>query len=61
MSQVQCLPVSSKMSKVKKILDEARELQNREIDLVERNLHSFDEIPTICKWREWHWHAQLWK
>lgn len=49
MSQVQCLPVSSKMSKVKKILDEARELQNREIDLVEKNLHSFDEIPTICK------------
>lgn len=51
MSQVQCLPVSGKnMSKVKKILEEARDLQNREIDLVDKNLHSFDEIPSICEW-----------
>lgn len=53
MSQTQCLPVSGKnMSKVKKILEEARDLQTREIDLVERNLHSFDEIPSICEWRK---------
>lgn len=50
MSQ-QCLPVSGKnMSKVKKILEEANQAQTREIDLVERNLHSFDEIPSICEW-----------
>ncbi|CRK88857.1 CLUMA_CG002604, isoform A [Clunio marinus] len=48
MSQVQCLPVSGKnMSKVKKILEEAQNLQTREIDLVEKNIHSFDEIPNI--------------
>lgn len=47
----QCLPVSGKnMSKVKKILEEARDLQTREIDLVDKNLHSFDEIPSICEW-----------
>lgn len=55
MSQVQCLPVSGKnMSKVKKILEEARDLQNREIDLVDKNLHSFDEIPSICEWWKRH-------
>lgn len=49
MSQ-QCLPVnSSKMSKTKKILDEAREIQNKEIDLVDRNISTFDEMPGICK------------
>lgn len=46
----QCLPVSGKnMSKVKKILEEARDSQTREIDLVDKNLHSFDEIPSICE------------
>jgi hypothetical protein len=51
MSQVQCLPVGGKnMSKVKKILEEARELQTREIDLVDRNISSFDELPGICKY-----------
>lgn len=52
MSQVvQCLPVSTgkNMSKAKKILEEARELQNREIDLVDKNISSLDEIPNICK------------
>jgi hypothetical protein len=52
MSQVQCLPVGAgkNMSKVKKILEEAQNGQNRELDLVEKNLHSFDELPNICKW-----------
>lgn len=53
MSQVQCLPVGAKnMSKVKKILEEAQNGQNRELDLVEKNLHSFDEMPNICKCSE---------
>lgn len=51
MSTNQCLPVAGKsMSKVKKIIEEARDLQTREIDLVDRNLRSFDEIPNICEW-----------
>lgn len=49
MSQ-QCIPVSGKnMSKVKKLLEEAKELQTREIDLVDRNIHTFEEIPGICE------------
>lgn len=49
MSQVQCLPVQKNMSKVKKIIEEARDNQTREIDLVEKNLHTFDEMPGICE------------
>lgn len=51
MSQTQCLPVGAgkNMSKVKKILEEAQNLQNRELDLVDKNLHSFDELPNICE------------
>lgn len=49
MSQVQCLPVQKNMSKVKKIIEEAREHQTREIDLVEKNVYSFDDLPGICE------------
>lgn len=45
---VSCLP-NSKMSKVKKALDEAREAQNRELDLVDKNVFSFDEMPGLRK------------
>lgn len=37
------------MSKVKKIIEEARENQTREIDLVEKNVHNFDDLPGICE------------
>lgn len=47
---VSCLPVSSKMSKAKKVLDEARETQNRELDLVEKGIVSFDEMPGLCEY-----------
>ncbi|XP_070140402.1 putative CENPB DNA-binding domain-containing protein 1 isoform X1 [Drosophila kikkawai] len=43
----QCLPVSAKMSKAKKVLDEARETQNRELDLVDKGLSSFEELPGL--------------
>lgn len=46
---VSCLPMNSKMSKVKKALDEARETQNRELDLVDKNVFSFDEMPGLRK------------
>lgn len=51
MSQVQCLPVQKNMSKVKKNIEDARENQTREIDLVEKNIHTFDDMPGICKWK----------
>ena len=45
---VSCLPVSAnKMSKAKKVLDEARETKNREIDLVDRNISTFEELPGL--------------
>lgn len=47
---VSCLPVNnSKMSKAKKVLDEAREIQNRELDLVEKNIFTFEEMPGLRK------------
>ncbi|XP_035910996.1 ras suppressor protein 1 isoform X1 [Anopheles stephensi] len=45
---VSCLPVTAnKMSKAKKVLDEARDTKNREIDLVDRNISTFDELPGL--------------
>lgn len=46
---VSCLPMNSKMSKVKKALDEARDIQARELDLVDKNVVSFDEMPGLRK------------
>lgn len=37
------------MKQVKKILGEARELQNREIDLVEQNISILEECPGLSK------------
>lgn len=45
-----CLPLNSKMSKVKKALDEAQEAQVRELDLVDKNVVSFDEMPALCEY-----------
>lgn len=58
---VSCLPVNSKMSKVKKVLEEARETQNRELDLVDKSVASFDEMPGLCKFiRVWYKMFELW-
>lgn len=42
-------PISSKMSKIKKILAEARESQNREIDLVDQNISALEECPSLSE------------
>lgn len=46
---VSCLPMNSKMSKVKKALDEAHEINARELDLVDKNVISIDEMPGLCE------------
>lgn len=46
---VSCLPMNSKMSKVKKALDDARDSRARELDLVDKNVISFDEMPGLRK------------
>ena len=38
------------MSKVRKVLDEAKESKNPELDLVDKSITSFDEIPGLCKY-----------
>ncbi|XP_044003913.1 ras suppressor protein 1 isoform X1 [Aphidius gifuensis] len=43
---VSCIPVG-KMSKAKKVLDEARELQNSELDLADKNIPTFEELPGL--------------
>lgn len=37
------------MSKAKKVLDEARAAQERELDLVDKGICTFDEMPGLCK------------
>lgn len=37
------------MSKLRKIIDEAKETKNPELDLVDKGITSFDEIPGLCK------------
>lgn len=37
------------MSKAKKAIDEARDSQNRELDLVDKNVSSFDEMSGLRK------------
>lgn len=44
---VSCIPAAGKMSKAKKVLDEAREIQNPELDLADKALASFEEMPGL--------------
>jgi len=39
------------MSKAKKVLDEARETHNPELDLADKGLSSFEELPGLCKYQ----------
>ena len=45
---VSCIP-NSKMSKAKKVLDEARATGNPELDLMEKGISTFEEMPGLCK------------
>ncbi|XP_043479652.1 ras suppressor protein 1 [Leptopilina heterotoma] len=44
---VSCIPAAGKMAKAKKVLDEAREIQNPELDLADKGISSFDEMPGL--------------
>lgn len=46
---VSCIPNTAKMSRAKKVIEEAKEINNPEIDLVDKGLSSLDEIPGLCK------------
>lgn len=46
---VSCIPNTSKMSKGKKVLDEAKEIQNPELDLADKSISTFEEMPGLRK------------
>ena len=46
---VSCIPNTSKMSKAKKVIDEAKEIKNPELDLADKGIASFDEMPGLRK------------
>lgn len=46
---VSCLPTNAKMSKAKKVLEEAREIENPELDLFDKGISTFEEMPGLCK------------
>lgn len=46
---VSCLPTNAKMSKAKKVLEEAREIENPELDLFDKGISTFEEMPGLRK------------
>ncbi|KAM3967197.1 ras suppressor protein 1 [Aphomia sociella] len=44
---VSCIPNTAKMSKAKKVIEEAREINNPEIDLVDKGISNLEEIPGL--------------
>lgn len=49
-SAVTCLPTNGKMSKAKKAIEDAKQIQNPELDLVDKNVVSFEEISSVRKY-----------
>lgn len=45
---VSCIP-NTKMSRPKKVIDEAKEIQNPELDLADKGIASFEEMPGLCE------------
>lgn len=48
---VSCIPTNSKMSKAKKVIDEAKEIGNPELDLMDKGICSFEEMPGLCEYK----------
>lgn len=57
---VSCLPTTPKMSKAKKVIEEALENQNPELDLADKGLISFEEMPGLSECTKFK-HFLLWK
>lgn len=47
---VSCIPNTGKMLKAKKVIEEAKEINNPEIDLVDKGISSLDDVPSLCKY-----------
>lgn len=46
---VSCIPNTGKMSKVKKVIDEAKQINNPEIDLVDKGISNLADVPGLCE------------
>lgn len=57
---VSCLPTTPKMSKAKKVIEEALENQNPELDLADKGIISFEEMPGLSECTKFK-HVLLWK
>lgn len=57
---VSCLPTTPKMSKAKKVIEESLENQNPELDLADKGVISFEEMPGLSKYTEFK-HFLIWK
>lgn len=57
---VSCLPTTPKMSKAKKVIEEALENQNPELDLADKGVISFEEMPGLSECTKFK-HFLLWK
>jgi len=57
---VSCLPTTPKMSKAKKVIEEALENQNPELDLADKGVVSFEEMPGLSECTKFK-HFLLWK
>ncbi|XP_076258114.1 ras suppressor protein 1 isoform X1 [Rhynchophorus ferrugineus] len=44
---VSCLPHNAKMSKAKKVLEDAKEIENPELDLFDKGVSTFEEMPGL--------------
>lgn len=38
------------MSKAKRVIEEAKEISNPELDLVDKGITTFEEMPGLCKY-----------
>lgn len=47
---VSCLPTNTKMSRTKKVIEEAKEIQNPELDLADKGISTFEEMPGLCEY-----------
>jgi hypothetical protein len=49
-SPVSCNFVGNSKMKPKRVIEEAREIKNPELDLVDKGILAFEELPGLCKY-----------
>lgn len=57
---VSCIPTTPKMSKAKKVIEDAQENQNPELDLADKGVISFEEMPGLSECTKFK-HFLIWR